>query len=352
MSATSYKSGLEKLRAILVQARHDDEAFQEMVEAKDVVLARFGPLFTAEGIKNLEAEQFRPFLLFENNHHWSSLHRQGGRICANMEHLRSALGLLLDEQNPIAPRWDSLVGRVPGMGKAIMSAILLIAHPEHYGVWNNTSEAGLKALALWPEFNHGTSPGTKYEAVNTLLNQLAKDLQIDLWTLDALFWRAKSDTGEGGRSGGPPGEPPPPDNEQRFGLERHLHDFLFDNWDKTELGKEWGLYTEDGDPESAYEYPTDVGNIDVLAKHRKEARWLVVELKRGQTSDDTVGQILRYIGWVRQHLAKTKEKIEGLIIARSVDKNLRYAVSEVPHVKLMEYRVSFHLHPPSPLAST
>src|SRR5260370_37081597 len=98
MSATSYKSGLEKLRAVLVEARQTDKEFQDMVGAKDVVLARFGPLFTAEGIKNLESEQFKPFLLFEYNHHWSSLHRQGGRICANMEHLRSGLALLLDEQ--------------------------------------------------------------------------------------------------------------------------------------------------------------------------------------------------------------------------------------------------------------
>jgi RecB family endonuclease NucS len=103
---------------------------------------------------------------------------------------------------------------------------------------------------------------------------------------------------------------------------------------------------EDNDPETAYEYPTDVGDIDLLAKHRTQPRWLVVELKRGQTSDDTVGQILRYIGWIRKHLAKPKESVEGLIIARSVDDNLRYAASEVPHVKLMEYQVSFHLHAP------
>ena len=97
------------------------------------------------------------------------------------------------------------------------------------------------------------------------------------------------------------------------------------------------------------EYPTDVGEIDLLARHRKQPRWLVVELKRGQTSDNTVGQILRYIGWIRRHLAKPKESVEGLIIARSVDDNLRYAASVVPLVKLMEYDVSFHLHAAKPL---
>jgi hypothetical protein len=106
--AINCKSGLEKLRANLVRARHEDRDSQEMVGAKDVVVARFGPLFTAEGTKKLEAEQFGPFLLFENNHHWTSLNRQGDRLFSNMEQLRSALARLLDEQRPIAARWDVL----------------------------------------------------------------------------------------------------------------------------------------------------------------------------------------------------------------------------------------------------
>jgi hypothetical protein len=180
--------------------------------------------------------------------------------------------------------------------------------------------------------------------VNALLNQLAKDLHTDLWALDSIFWWLKPKEDDGGEEVAPGPGASPLEVQQSFALEKHLHDFLFENWDKTELGKEWALYAEDNDPETAYEYPTDVGEIDLLAKHRKQPRWLVVELKRGQTSDDTVGQILRYIGWIRRHLAKSKEIVEGLIIARSVDDNLRYAASEVSHVKLMEYQVSFHLH--------
>jgi hypothetical protein len=71
-----------------------------------------------------------------------------------------------------------VVRTVFGLGKAKMSAVLTIAYPDRYGVWNNTSEAGLKAVGLWPDFNHGTGSGEKYETVNRLLNQLAKDLQI------------------------------------------------------------------------------------------------------------------------------------------------------------------------------
>ncbi|OQB95070.1 MAG: hypothetical protein BWX84_00078 [Verrucomicrobia bacterium ADurb.Bin118] len=349
MNSASYKKGLETLRGLLAKPPTSTEVFSEMVNARDSVVAQFQPLFSIESAGNLDAEQFKRFLLYDNNRHWSGLHRQGSRICADMKKLRTALLNLLDESEPIAARWDTVIGKVPGMGKAIMSAILLIAHPDRYGVWNNTSEAGLRALGLWPEFGHGTSSGEKYAAVNALLNQLAKDLNTDLWTLDSLFWRVKQADGEGAAGGGTIAITSPSDAAQSFALERHLHDFLFENWDRTELGKEWALYAEDNDPETAYEFPTDVGKIDLLAKHRTQPRWLVIELKRNQTSDDTVGQILRYTAWIRKHLAKAKEPVEGLIIARTVDDNLRYAASEIPHVRLMEYQVSFHLHAAKPL---
>ena len=91
-----------------------------------------------------------------------------------------------------------------------------------------------------------------FRKLNGLLNQLAKDLNTDLWTLDSLFWRVKQKEGDGTGEGGAVPEASPLDAAQSFALERHLHDFLFENWDKTQLGKEWALYAEDNDPETAY----------------------------------------------------------------------------------------------------
>jgi hypothetical protein len=135
---------------------------------------------------------------------------------------------MLDEEKSITTRWDSVIGMVRGMGRAIMSTILMVAHPDRYGVWNNTSEAGLKTLGLWPDFGHGRSSGEKYAAVNRLLIPLAKDLGIDLWTLDALFWRLKVREENGEPPRGPIIEGISADSQQGFGLERHLHDFLFE----------------------------------------------------------------------------------------------------------------------------
>ncbi len=132
----------------------------------------------------------------------------------------------------------------------------------------------------------------------------------------------------------------------RFGLERHLQDFLRDNWEQTELGKEWALYGEPGDDYPGYEYQTDVGRIDLLARHKIDPRWLVIELKRGQTSDQTVGQVLRYMGWVNHHLAEPGDTVEGLIVARELTGSL-YALEMQPAVAPNLYEVEFRLTPSS-----
>jgi len=96
-------------------------------------------------------------------------------------------------------------------------------------------------------------------------------------------------------------------------------------------------------------YPCDVGRIDLLAKHKRDGRWLVIELKRGQSTDQTVGQLLRYIGWVKQHLANKDETVTGLIICRETDKALQYALAAVPNVKVELYEVEFRLRPANAL---
>ncbi len=127
-------------------------------------------------------------------------------------------------------------------------------------------------------------------------------------------------------------------------MEWHLHQFLVDNWERTDIDKDWVLCEEGGDVDGyGYERRTEVGVIDLLAKHRREDRWLVVELKRGQTSDKTLGQVLRYMGWVGEHLAEGNAAVEGLIIALGGDERLRYALKNVPTVRLMRYEVSFKL---------
>lgn len=348
MAETVSADVIGKLREAVAGLK-DTPIYKEIVEPRDAVLARFQPVFSSDHIEEITAAEFRSFLLTENNHHWSGLHRQSTRMCADMDKLREALAILADETQSVADRLDQGPEMVPGMGKNIASAILLVTHPDRYGVWNNRSEANMKRLGAWPNFDRGESFGSRYVKVNQVLLQLRDALQIDLWTLDALWWYLDQ---ERDPPPGKTGETTSTESEQRFGLERHLHEFLRDNWNDVELGRDWVLYQEPGDEEAGYEYPCDVGRIDLLAKHRNEPRWLVVELKRNQTSDQTVGQLLRYIGWVKRHLAEDGEQVHGMIICRDTDNALRYALSTLQNVELRRYQVEFHLGEPETLMAT
>src|SRR3972149_6261592 len=73
---------------------------------------------------------------------------------------------------------------------------------------------------------------------------------------------------------------------------------------------------------------------------------LVIELKRNQSSDDTVGQVQRYMGWVTEHIAKKGETVNGLIVSREKDEKLKYALMYANNVELMLYEVYFNLRYP------
>jgi hypothetical protein len=126
-----------------------------------------------------------------------------------------------------------------------------------------------------------------------------------------------------------------------FAMEKHLEDFLVRNWESTELGKKYDLIEENGELVSS-QYPTDVGKIDLLVKDKETKQYIVIELKKGQTSDDTVGQVARYMGWVKNHLAGGRE-VNGIIIARANDLRLQYAIQMVRNVELFVYKVRFTL---------
>lgn len=336
------------------------ETIEERTAVRDQVLARFQPIFRPENLPALTEEQFRDFLIIKNNRHWKGLQRMGPAICKDMKTLRKALAILLDESHPIAERLNQLIPlkgqpMVPRLARAVITPILLIAHPDKYGVWNNVSGGTLQALGIWPEFGKRMPFGDKYAAINQLLLGLAKSLEIDLWILDDLMDNLENreeaeEAAELTASEGAGIVAEGPASGQRFGLERHLHEFLRDNWDQTELGKEWKLYEEDGDTEAGYEYPCQVGRIDLLAKHRSKPRWLVVELKRDQGSDTTVGQVLRYMGWVKSRMAEPGETVEGVVIAHDADEALRFALGATTAVQMRCYEVNFRLKDPEPHA--
>lgn len=119
--------------------------------------------------------------------------------------------------------------------------------------------------------------------------------------------------------------------------EREIQLYLRDNWASTCFGKFWRLVAEGTRPDG--QYPAgDCGFIDLLAKAYFGDKWLIVELKRNNASDDTVGQLLRYMGWVKENLADEAHEVHGLILASAPNEHARLASLCVPNTSLLVYR--------------
>jgi len=125
-----------------------------------------------------------------------------------------------------------------------------------------------------------------------------------------------------------------------FYMEKQLEDFIIENWDSTELGRKYDLIYEDGSLISQ-QYRTEIGPIDILAIDKESKNYVVIELKKNQTSDDTIGQLTRYMGWIKE--AKKDDNVHGIIIGGQPDKKLFYASKMVPNIELFLYEVNFLL---------
>ena len=68
----------------------------------------------------------------------------------------------------------------------------------------------------------------------------------------------------------------------------------------------------------------------------------MIELKRNQTSDDTIGQVTRYMGWVLEHFQN--ENVRGVIVAGKFDNKLFYAQKVIKNVEVFLYEVGFRLN--------
>jgi hypothetical protein len=125
-----------------------------------------------------------------------------------------------------------------------------------------------------------------------------------------------------------------------FAQESHLRDFLAENPGLLEPGL---VLFADDNGRSGVEYVTPIGRIDLLALDQHE-NFVVVELKVARGSDAVVGQILRYINWVRANVAGEKS-VRGIIVCQDVDDRMRYAVMSDSSISLHRYRLKIEIEP-------
>jgi hypothetical protein len=121
-----------------------------------------------------------------------------------------------------------------------------------------------------------------------------------------------------------------------FAQEHDLRDYLALNPGCIEPGLR--LY-EDTDGITGVEFPVGGRFIDILAVD-PSGGYVVIELKRSRAYDRTVGQLLRYIGWIRRYHAEPGQRVRGMIVARQITEDLLLACAGLPDVDLLEYSLS------------
>jgi len=120
-----------------------------------------------------------------------------------------------------------------------------------------------------------------------------------------------------------------------------LEEFIYRNWSNIDWGSALELYQSD--KRGGRRFPAGAWTIDFLARDRDTNDLVIIQLRRGDTSDSTVGELLRYASWVREKVAAESQNVRGIIITKKADAALEYAVKNLAFVEVKTYEVDFHL---------
>jgi hypothetical protein len=270
------------------------------------------------------------------------------RIVRDISQFRTMLLYLLNEKIPIEQRFQSVVEgdyHIEGIGKGLASTLLMDFNMDKYCLWNNKTEMGLNVLG-WKVYDRSDDVGIKYVKVLTALKKLRDEIAPEIkMTFDDVdfFLHFISAEEEGIRLVQTLTE------EREITVpspgEEFIQKIIEKNFDEI-IGNKLGLELYEEDPESSgSQYQTSVGKIDFLTRDKEKGDFVVIELKCGKATDNALSQVLRYMGWVKENLAKEKN-VRGLILAEGMDDKLKFAIKFVPNVKVLTYKVSLQLELP------
>jgi len=272
------------------------------------------------------------------------------RIIRDVRRFREMMLYLLNEEIPIEQRFTNVVeekGRyhIEGVGKGLASALLMDFNIDKYCLWNNKTEMGLKKLeeitgiSIIPR--RGTM-GERYVKVLQVLrfirDKVNPELKLTFDDVDCfLHWISAEE--EGIRAFN---EVIGVKEEELLEIsspeEKYVSEIIYNNFDEI-LGKQFNLSLYTGDPENEpKEYPTEVGRIDLLAVEKDTGNFVVIEIKRNP-QPSVIGQIMKYMGWVKENLAQDKE-VKGILLADRIDEKLRYALMMAKNIKPAIYKFS------------
>lgn len=125
-----------------------------------------------------------------------------------------------------------------------------------------------------------------------------------------------------------------------FAYESDLRDFLAKNLSIIEPGLR--LYQDQEDGITGVEFPAGGKFIDIFAVDSTN-NLVVIELKVSKGYDRVIGQLLRYMAWIKKNQAEPGQDVRGIIAAREISEDLKMACSLIVNVSLYEYTLSISL---------
>jgi len=106
--------------------------------------------------------------------------------------------------------------------------------------------------------------------------------------------------------------------KERF-LEKQIEDYYVKNL--SEIDPNLEIVNK---PEYGRQFSTHIGIIDLLCVHKSSKEYYVIEFKRSQVSDDTFGQVLRYMGWIYLNMTKAKKTVNAIIVGNEFSDKFHY----------------------------
>jgi hypothetical protein len=98
------------------------------------------------------------------------------------------------------------------------------------------------------------------------------------------------------------------------------------------------LYKEKGITETGRQVGCGIGawgRIDLLCYDKKRKVYVVIEIKDTKAYDKTLGQISKYIGWVKNRIAG-RVPVEGLVVSRGADKGFIFGMKAMKRVSQLD----------------
>lgn len=176
------------LQAIINKAHSEWKADPIKAEEELEVISKYGQTFNPTNIGRLIADDFKSFLNFRNNKHWTGLERAGPEITQNMDKFKKTLHLLLDETIPINERIRRIRDKKSpeyhkGLGTAYYTPILLVVYPTKYPVINKIVKEALDKTGIYPDYD-SKPEWIAYPEVYPKIKNMAIKNNLSLWQMD------------------------------------------------------------------------------------------------------------------------------------------------------------------------